>query len=299
MNIGVFGSCLSADPAWFLKHHYDATEKIRIFHNRSDQFIKYYIDSSPFPHRIASAEGLRPDVDKEKAAKDIIFNQLPESIGCEGPLAETAAIAKKLEDRIAEASLDLVLIDNFMDIVAKLAYDPEKPDEKLFFPLHFRKDRSTSRYLLDDTLTPADSALNFSRITRYFKKFNPNTKIFFTCWPLATSRQNEERYNRIADFFRHFSALTKNDDLAIIPPLDLESEFTNGEDDWYHLSKRMYKSIAGSAFLYYSAGIKPDADSYRLPFFLSARNKNNQLQRRQLPINSIQAQSAISGGDKR
>ena len=267
MNIGVFGSCLSADPAWFLKNHYAATEKLRIFHNRSDQFIKYYIKSATFPRLLASAEDLKPIAEKEEAARSIIFNQLPESIGCEGPLAQMADKAKKLDERIADANLDLILMDNFVDVVARLICSPDRPDEKLFYPLHFRKEAEKSNHLLDEILEPKASASNFLEIIRYFKKTSPKAKIVFTCWPLATSKKSEIRYNRIANFFIHFSTLVEVYDLAVIPPLVLEDKFTNGEEDWYHLSKEIYKSIAGVAYLYYSAGIKPDLGSYQLPYY--------------------------------
>lgn len=252
MKIGIFGSCLSSDPAAHLSSQYGCTQHLRVFHNRSDQFIKYHIEGRQYPYQLEEECATRAAKEHEKSARNILFNQSPTSIGFEGPLQTEANSrgAFSLTERVKNLDLDIILIDNFMDIVGRLLRRKEKTGDEIFFPSHFAKDSEalTEKYELTKHLLPSESAENFLRIVRFFRATNPNASIVFICWHATSSRSNRERLSRILDFYRIFSHTAVHEDITIIPPLQVSESYTNGAKDWYHLDSRAYKAIAGLAF---------------------------------------------------
>lgn len=254
MKIGIFGSCLSSDPAAHLSSRYGCTQHLRVFHNRSDQFIKYHLESRPYPYQLDNECAARAAKEHKKSAKNILFNQSPKSVGFEGPLQTDADCcgATPLAERVKTLDLDIILIDNFMDIVGRLLQRKDRPGEGIFFPSHFVEDSHefNKKHELTKHLLPSESAENFLRITRFFRATNPNASIVFICWHATSSRSNRERLSRILDFYRAFSHIAAHEDITIIPPLQVPEAYTKGVKDWYHLDTRAYQSIAGLAFFH-------------------------------------------------
>ena len=259
VRVGHFGSCLSAIPAACLVHDYQWVEAFRIHHNRSDQFIEYYIDESvEIPKPAAIGRGISPKPEFYADATAIIENQLPPYIGFENTLRSNCRDDSNFQLDIKTNPCDVIILDNFMDVTARLhsADFSGAGVSKFFLPEHlYDIDRTVfPEMVLGEHIEPLRSAENWLKIALHFRNVNPNSKIFMNCWSHSTSRGNVERYNRIVDFYCHVQKIFDGEGISIIPPLDVPDHETNGPDDWYHMKGHVYKAIAGYIYLETMAG---------------------------------------------
>ncbi len=256
-KIGYLGSCLSSIPIATLVDNYGFEECFRVHHNRSDAFRKYYCERSS---RMLSRDWLDnflvPNDDENIArdAEEYLDNQMLPHIGFGATLKGMRGKGETLFDILRNSVLDVILLDNFMDIAAKLMVkksDAEFGGSPLFLNPHFysNHDEIISAFEFTEYLTPHESASNWKVIYHWFRRLQPKAKIIFICFPYATSRDTMERFNRARDFYIEFEKIMRDEDLDIIPPLDVEEEFTNGPGDWYHVKPSLYQALAGYIFL--------------------------------------------------
>ncbi|WP_234732276.1 hypothetical protein [Acidocella facilis] len=256
-KIGYLGSCLSSIPIAALVDNYGFEECFRIHHNRSDAFRHYHCERSRnMLNRDWLDSFLVPNDDENTArdAEEFLDNQMLPHIGFEGTLRDRRGKGQTLFDVLQNSELDVILLDNFMDIAAKLMVkknDQEFGSSPLFLNPHFYKnhDEVVNAFEFTEYLTPQDSASNWKVIYDWFRSLQPKAKIIFLCFPYATSRDTMERFNRARDFYIEFEQVMRGRDIEIIPPLDVEECLTNGPSDWYHVKPSLYQSLAGYIFL--------------------------------------------------
>lgn len=248
-----FGSCLSSMTAENLKTHFSCNYICGIHHNRSDAFVRYYIENSSPMLPLANLEkSLTPLAEFGDAPKQFLRNQYPEYIGRLNHELDEDVGNNNFVNRLNRVQYDLIILDNFMDISAKLMcpkLDHEFRDSPLFINPHFyeNSDKIIDRFQFGEFLTAQDSAKNWLTIFKWLEAKQPNAKIFFLCFPYCNSAQSNERYLRAKNFFIEFEKITKDQNISVMPPPDVALELTAG-DDWYHLNAKVYTALAGYIF---------------------------------------------------
>lgn len=259
MKIGHFGSCLSADLVFVLVNDYGCEEVFRIHHNRSDQFVNYFVDKTEtqFDYEWLTTF-LKPKPETAKDATTFVENQFVPWIGYENKLRHMVTPETDFFENLKAMSVDVILLDNFMDTACCLLAPPETPKKTVFFATHLYENAEEiqKKFVMGPYLTPQESAENWVKICKFFRAAQPNAKIIFTCWSASTSRTNPERTKRILGFYEAFYPLIKDEDVHVIPPVDVPEALTNGPDDWYHMHKNVYKALAGYIFVH-AAGRLP------------------------------------------
>jgi len=260
MKVGHFGSCLSALPIAALVTDYGWKEAFRIHHNRSDVFVNYFVDKSHEQFDYAWLNDfLKAKPETAADAMSFVENQFVPWIGYENTLRHLVTPESNFPEDIKTMDVDVIVLDNFIDIAGCVWYPKDNPDKKVFFAAHLYEnlDEINEKWTMSSYLTPQESAENWLKIYRWFRAVKPKAKIFFTCWSPATSRGNEPRTRRILDFYDVFYDMVKDEDLYLLPPVNVPDELTNGPDDWYHVHKDVYKAIAGYIFLHTAGELPP------------------------------------------
>jgi hypothetical protein len=257
LKVGYLGSCLSSMPIATLTESYGFEECFRIHHNRSDAFRRYHCEqTSTMIDRQWLDRFLVPNDDAKIAqdAKDILDNQMLPHIGYGATLKKNRNSDTTMFDMLRNTKIDVILLDNFMDIAAKLMVKTDEEgysDSPLFLNPHFykNKDEVTRAFKFTNFLTPEESAANWRAIYHWFRRLQQDALIIFLCFPYATSRHVPERFNRARDFYVEFLNIMQGEQLEIVPPLDVAEELTNGAADWYHVKAPLYRALAGYIYL--------------------------------------------------
>lgn len=254
MKFAVFGSCMSNLPAAALTSTYGWTQTHSIHHNRSDYFIKCFIEESTPPKAYADLSRtfqLREDAPRDAAF--ILQNQSRDLIGLHELQSNKETYGNFIE-YINRDPWDVILLDNFMDVAAKLVYDRfEDPDQTrlLFLNASFYKDSEqiADRYYHTEFLSPEESARNWLAIYKWIRERQPNAKIFFLSYHYCSSTEHQERYQRIFGFYPEFTKICRGEDINIFSPLNVRDDLTNGQEDWPHFQMPLYHALAGHIYL--------------------------------------------------
>ena len=154
---------------------------------------------------------------------------------------------------MGRADADIILLDNFMDIGARLLQPRTDYADcgSVFFPnfMMADPDETLKAFDLNPYLTPEVSARNWLEVIRYLKGGNPKAEIYFICWSQSTSRDEPERFKRIVEFHRYFERSAGSLGVHVIAPLDVPGNLTAGPEDWHHLHDSVYDAIAGHVYL--------------------------------------------------
>ncbi|HQT84428.1 MULTISPECIES: hypothetical protein [Acidiphilium] len=212
---------------------------------------------------------LEPKEEFGDSPNQFLRNQYADTLGQLNVNNKDMPAREPFETGLLNNQVDLILLDNFMDMTAKLMIDKsskENDHRPIFLNPHFYKNSSEimEQFEFDDFLTAKQSAENWFRIIGWLKQQQPFAKIFFICFPYCTSLKSPERAGRARDFYIHLTKLTKNSDIHVIPPPTVIPELTAGED-WYHLHDSIYVALAGYVFFAASAGLPPIGQAYDIP----------------------------------
>jgi hypothetical protein len=100
---------------------------------------------------------------------------------------------------ISTAKIDVILMDNFMDIAAKLVVCksiPEFSQSPLFLNAGFYQNEQQINEMFDwwgDYLTPEQSAFHTMRIYKWLRLRQPSAKIFFLPFHWSSSPNAPDR----------------------------------------------------------------------------------------------------------
>lgn len=271
MKVISFGSCMSNITAKYLVADYGFVQTHNVANNRSDQFIKYFIDRSARQIPVEYFDDLLVHKhDMEKTARQILRNQYEEYVGFHELLDRKMESNTTFFEDLSANEYDVIIMDNLMDISFLLMYPNELPDyhdSPLLLNCHFYENRAevARKFTPGNYLEPVDSAKNWIRIIRWIKELQPCAKIVFLCYHFVTSLSEPVRYNRIRDFYTEFTKLSKNLNIDVIPPLLVPKEMTKGESDWTHFEMPVYRALASYVFLRVAGGLPQISDRYQLP----------------------------------
>jgi hypothetical protein len=273
MKVLAFGSCMSNLTAIRMAEHFGYERTHNVSHNRSDQFLRHFVDRT---QRVIPLELVESIVEYDPAdeaksfeARRLLRNQYAEHIGFH-ELEDRQRPGKTFFDDLRDEQVDVVLMDNFMDVAARLTglrgLD-EYADTHMFLVAHFYRNAEAVNGLLHygPYLTPAESAANQLRIFHWLRERQPGAKFFFLPYHSCTSHNAPGCYMRIRGFYEHFSALAADEDIHVLRPLELPMAAMEGEHDWPHFKPQMYTALAGYIHMHTLAGLPKPGMPYVPP----------------------------------
>ena len=254
-TLAVIGSCMSNLTAARLVSVFGFDQTHCVHHNRSDTFLKYYVDRTfdMIPKYRFDSLIMKPGYGENERA--ILDNQYLDSLGF-FQLENRKRTGKTFLDDLREIKIDLILLDNFMDVASMLMCDTSDQafaERPLFINIGFyeQEHELAEKFSFTPFLSPLESAHNWLRIYHWLRKLQPDAKIVFLPYHTCSSLTDRSRYERVIGFSSIFARLATAENLIVIPPLELASEMTKGEQDWPHFQDNVYLGLAGQVYLKY------------------------------------------------
>lgn len=241
MKIATFGSCLSRFIGNNYTYLYGGKIVSSVYHNRSDVFVGRFIDKTA-AHLIRGQisrmlTGAIDGAALEDKADIILSNQYYESIG-------RHRLSKGIQflDLLDSEGADLVILDNFMDIGARLlSVDGTEPGSKWFVRTQDLKEGTVST--IGPLLSPEAGAESMLKIIKYVQKKMPKAKVVFCNFPHNTYQDRPERVLRTQEY-EALMASNADGSFTIIPCIDITKRFQT--KDKQHFSEAMYCAYAGT-----------------------------------------------------
>lgn len=256
MNVISFGSCLSNITVSIMYKMFGIKVLSTIANVRSDQFYHYFIakDKIMIPREYIE-NNLISLSENENDPNYVPYQQMldyqyPETLGQRG-LAKT-----NFFDAIYKEKVDVVIIDNYVDISAKLSY-PKQYDQYKDSPIMIRKQDFSNYddfFVLGEQLDYHQSIYYFNELVKYIKSFQPDVTIYFIHYPYNTYVNNYERQKKA----RAFERLFKNANITIVPAANIPPLYRK-ENDPAHFEMEVYNTLAG--FIYYNYEVNKNRPS--------------------------------------
>lgn len=232
LNIVTHGSCLSRYIARSYKRLYAGEIISSVYHNRSDYFVKCFLNHTgvPIDSFLGGDLGQNSCKQTDDDGKNIIINQTLLGIG-RHKIDREMNLFKTIENY----DINLIFIDNFMDVAARLSCGIERefflrPGDYINYDKHF---------VLGDYLSIEDSVRNNNLIVDFYLKSCPNSKIFFFHFPFNTYKNDKLRAVRSMKFYEKFH----NENIKIVPPQSVPSIYQT--DVPSHFQEPQYAAYAG------------------------------------------------------
>jgi hypothetical protein len=215
MKIISFGSCLSKYTADQFVSLCGGEVISCVYHNRSDAFVRNYIENkNQLPDYKWLREQIEIPAEHESVSKSIILNQYPERIG-KHLIKAKANFFTVLEKEKA----DLVIMDNYMDIGAKLLSFIENPELKFFLNSNYIKELK-AKLVVSDFIKPEEAAKNYRLIIDFIRLKQPQAKFVFIHFPYA-QYDDPKREKRALGFLELF----KPEEVKLIAPVKVNKEY--------------------------------------------------------------------------
>lgn len=227
-RIVTFGSCLSRYTANQYTYLFGGSVVSSVFHNRSDLFVKKFLNESKDKTKFEELERILPNMSEIQAA--ILKNQILDSIGL-----HNLSRGISFFDAINQQP-DYLFLDNYIDVVGKVAV---LENGKEFF----HKVTIDSNVTLSELLDIDISIQNFTKIVKFAREITPRTKIVFITFPGDGYPEDNIRKKRFDDFRENF--FSRNVDMII------RSKITNRKyltSEKMHFKTSFYSSLAGMIF---------------------------------------------------
>ena len=244
MNCATFGSCLSSLTATRLEVEYGFSRICNISHNRSDAFVNNFIAKETPQYNLVDLEkSITFKNEHEVIAKKILLNQSINSIG-----KYELPVNKSFFD-LESDEVDVFLLDNFMDISAKLISDKDNDGFPFFMNIGFAE-KGLENFKFGDFLDPIDSVNNWIKIIKFLKDLHPNAKFVFLSFQYNVLVDKPDRFKSAKEFNMKMNEALAGSDVLFIPSLIPDSSLTKGKSDWTHFSNQIYKALAALVFLH-------------------------------------------------
>jgi len=147
-----------------------------------------------------------------------------------------------------EEEVDLIILDNFMDISAKLV----KLDDQhfpFFMNTGFVKN-GLENMQITDFLDVEKSINNWRLIIDFLKNLFPKAKFVFLSFQYSTLVDKPERFNLAKSFNTKMSQALSDSNVFFIPSMFVEPKLTKGVIDWAHFNNLIYKGLASLIFMH-------------------------------------------------
>ncbi|MNV19199.1 hypothetical protein D3C71_1100530 [compost metagenome] len=186
--VATVGSCLSNRVAAYMP---EAQRITSVYHNRSDQLVDLLVRGRRKLKSIEALSGqmhVEPGGVGEFTAYNLLLNQSAEGLG-RHKLPHGIPFIEAIE----KVSFDLILVDNFMDLVGRL-YTVDGEDVFCSYP----NGEAPEGFQLGERLTPQSAAENFNCLLRYLRKKQPRAMIVFLHFPVNNYKSLERKQWAIA-----------------------------------------------------------------------------------------------------
>lgn len=241
MKIATFGSCLSKRTAIQYQKLFGGELVGCVYHNRSDRFVQSVIQNKAPSLRAEDFEGITFEGGRGAIAKTMIFNQIEGGALGKHELPGAIGFLEAIKEPI-----DLILMDNYVDIVAKHCHFPGKEDAKIFL---FPNDLGSAGAGLvrDDNYLEIDEALeNWKVIIDWVRQQQRGMKIFFMNFPFS-QHPNKVFSERTVEFERKFTTTRiKTIPLIDAHPIMVESN-THFTLPYYTMLAALIREKSGKA----------------------------------------------------
>ena len=248
------GSCLVGVPAVYLMGEYKWKRLNDAKVDRSDHFLANFIDrTGAMPPREEILAFAAPLPEHEKAFLSELAECYPDTIG----LFNCGAGHVPLQQNLDADNIDIILMDNMLETMVH-GWSVDTAAGRFFtstLPFQFCKDKDAilARTRSAPRLTARESVANWKRIIRFFRDAVPRAEIIFACAPCCLSGDDLERHRCSRDFHLLLEDEAEALGIDLIPPLDVEPQYTKLPDDRSHFDNAIYKAMAGHIVMCHSA----------------------------------------------
>lgn len=233
ISVATFGSCLS-------RYSVNALQALRpvdlrgvVYHNRIDRFVDHYVqDMRPEPSEgqvsaLIPVEGAAPRLDlmisNQLSGRGLGHHSLHQKIGFMEAIKQP---------------LDLVVLDNFVDIVAKLARFKGEENTSLF--INYKDvENAGEHFVMEREFLPVSAAIDaWHKLLNWVRAKQPAATILFLNFPMQ-HHPSEQMRNRSEEFYRNF----KSDHAIVLPPFPVHQSLVETPS---HFSPMQYTLFSGA-----------------------------------------------------
>jgi hypothetical protein len=183
MKIATFGSCLSRFTAIQYTRLFGGEIVGSVYHNRADRFMKTYIERSETEVPASLFDGIALEDKTLGKAGVMIRNQVSVlGLGRHGMTGEMGDNGGFME--AIEGHLDLIIMDNYVDLVARLCTISDLPGSSGLFVVPDEVPSLRDRLILEPRLVDIAAAVQaWHALVDWVRGKQPGTKIFFIPFP--------------------------------------------------------------------------------------------------------------------
>lgn len=237
MKVITFGSCLSRYVANCYIRLFGGELVSCVYHNRSDAFVKRFIYHEWNAINVENIfKSLDQDIsltDEDNKAINILNNQTVEKAG-KHRLSKGTSILSALNENI-----DLIIVDNYMDLSARLAFQKSELQSGVFINLGKLKGEFANHYYSDEFISPESAVQYMDTIIKYFQEHAKKAQVVFINFPHNTYK-DEDRIARTKEYEK-LSMETFN--CHVIKSLNVHKTYQTKEKQHFKLPQ--YAAYAG------------------------------------------------------
>jgi hypothetical protein len=255
MNIITIGSCMSEGifAALTKKNPGVAFNYMNhVIHNRSDYFFNAicnndWISVNPRSYARIMVDQMSsdefPNLDLYEQSNFYLDNQSFDKIGINRDDSRISFLEN------IHKNVDLFILDNFMDIAAKLVVERNGIGKYFVFSGAFSQSTFNKNFVYSDFISPAESLINFLGIINWIKSKQPSARIFFAPFPAnVVGFEHSASLKRAANLKKLLSLSDLTCPVLSTP--DVKFDDMISPSDWCHYSPNYYQKIADQIILF-------------------------------------------------
>lgn len=236
-TVATFGSCLARFAADEYVRKYRGRVVSSVYHNRSDLFVgKFVTGSWTAPALDEVLTSLKSDSgceDADNKSSNIVLNQYEQGLG-RHRLPRVQPLLKLVDAH----HLDLIVVDNFVDIGARLAKRRACSEDGILLRLSDLDEQCRASWTLTPMLEVDKAVASMRETVLFFRQKQPRATIVFINFPHTTYQGDERRVARIKEYERRFAM----DDVFVIPCLEVLP--AHRTPDRHHFAAQHYERYA-------------------------------------------------------
>lgn len=242
IRIATFGSCMSRYTANNFVKLFGGVIVSSVYHNRSDAFVGRFIDKNWPIVEFSKIAGLlkitENDQDEDNQPYKILLNQYRDGMGL-----HRLSKGSRFIDVLSDQSADLIIVDNYMDLAAKLV---SRSDGNGYFLRLDDFSSASAEWSTMPYLNPTQGVKSMRKIIDYFKQSIPSAKIIFINFPYNTYEASPDRVKRTMEYEKLF----RSKHAMIIPCLNIPLIFQSSTKQ--HFKSHQYCAYAGMIWQYFN-----------------------------------------------
>lgn len=243
MRIMTFGSCLSRATANSYTRLFGGRVISSVYWNRSDAFIGRFVDRTwaeyDFEEILShtqSASATADMLDGEAIARVILKNQYTSGLGLHR-LPDGVQVLDVLEQQLA----DLVIVDNYVDLTARLLF--KRGDTHAgFFLRDFDFIDKHHDWVAGEYLQPTAAVAGTQRLMQFFKTKMPKAHLVFINFPHNVYQGYPGRIQRTVAYEQLFAF----ENALVIPCINIPVQFQTRDKE--HFQSPQYHFYAGMIY---------------------------------------------------